>query len=68
MYGHLQLAVWVKPIGNASLEQIETELLHELQPPLNTRGVLTPWTSQVKAARKVMAEEAKAWAAEQSRA
>jgi hypothetical protein len=67
MREQLQLAVWAKPTDAAhSLGQIEMTLLVALQPPLNLQGVVTPWTAKVKAARAVMTEEAKAWAAERS--
>jgi len=67
MRKHLQLAVWPKPTDcEFTLGQIETSLLVELLPPLNLQGVVTSWTAQVKAARAVMAEEARAWAAERA--
>jgi hypothetical protein len=62
MRERLELAAWPKPTACAlALGQIEGALVLELQPPLNLQGVVTPWTAQVKAARSVMAEEAKAW-------
>jgi hypothetical protein len=65
MREHLRLAVWPKPIAcEFSLGQVEAALEVELLPPLNLQGVVTPWTAQVKAARAVMAEEARAWADE----
>lgn len=63
MREHLRLAAWPKPIEcGFTLGQVETTLVGELLPPLNLQGVVTPWTTQVKAARAVMAEEARAWA------
>lgn len=60
MKERLEIAVWGKPVDCAfSLGEIEGALLRELQPPLNLRDVVTPWTLQVKAARAVMAEEAR---------
>jgi hypothetical protein len=60
MKKHLRLAVWSKPADcGFRLGEIETSLLLDLQPPLNLRGVVTPWTAQVKQARAVMAEEAR---------
>ena len=59
----LQLAVWPKPDAPAhGLGEVEVGLLAALQPPLNLQNVFTPWTAQVKAARAVMADEARAWA------
>jgi hypothetical protein len=40
---------------------IETDVLGELLPPLNLDKVVSPWRGQVKAARKVLAAEARAW-------
>lgn len=61
---HLHLAVW--PLGEMaeiSLGEIERHMLARLQPPLNLKGVSTPWTAHVLAERAVMAGEAAAWAA-----
>jgi hypothetical protein len=61
MKEHLELAAWGKPADcGFGLGEIEVALLLELQPPLNLRDVVTPWTAQVKAARVVMADEARA--------
>jgi hypothetical protein len=52
-----RLAVWPKPEGcEITLGVIENTVLWVLEPPLNTKDVVTPWTTQVKAARKVMAD------------
>jgi len=60
MKERLELAVWGKPADCAfNLGEIEVGLLLELKPPLNLKDVVTPWTAQVKAARAVMAEEAR---------
>jgi hypothetical protein len=65
MRDQLQLAVWPKPSDSTlSLGRVETAMLIELLPPLNLQGVITPWTAQVKAARAVMAREARAWASD----
>jgi hypothetical protein len=37
----------------------ERALLARLEPPLNLQHVTTPWAAQVKAARKVMADDAR---------
>ena len=60
MRGNLSLAVWRKPSSCPfALVNIEHRLLQMLLPPLNLAGVATPWTSMVKAARKVMADQAR---------
>ncbi|MEY2533166.1 MAG: hypothetical protein QOF29_1076, partial [bacterium] len=41
---------------------VEATVMGEWLPPLNLTGVTTQWTTQVKAARAVMAEQARAWA------
>jgi hypothetical protein len=63
MKERLELATWGNPADCAfALETIERVLLAELMPPLNLKDVVTPWTAEVKAARAVMAAEARAWA------
>jgi hypothetical protein len=60
MRDKLSLAVWPKPDDCPfALADIEHRLLQTLLPPLNLAGVVTPWTSTVKAARKVMADQAR---------
>ena len=61
MCANLQLAVWVQP-GGAPLAAVESALMHVWLPPLNLSGVSTRWTAQVRAARAVLAEQAKQWA------
>lgn len=62
MRDRLALAVWPTPADcEIALGEIESALLQKLKPPLNVSGVVTPWTAQVKAARKVMADEARRW-------
>ena len=61
MRSHLRIAVWPAPQGTA-LTTIEAAAMGQWLPPLNLTGVKTPWTTQVKAARAVMAEQARAWA------
>jgi hypothetical protein len=65
MCANLQLAVWVQPTG-APLAAVESALMGVWLPPLNLTGVTTPWTAEVKAARAVLAEEAKRWARDHS--
>lgn len=68
MKEQLELAVWPKPAAcKFSLGEIELALLAMLLPPLNLQGIVTPWTAQVKAARAVMAEEARVWGSQGSR-
>lgn len=68
MKDRLQLAVWPKPPAcQFSLGEIEASLLVALLPPLNLQGVVTPWTTRVKAARAVMAEEARTWRPQRER-
>jgi hypothetical protein len=62
MERHLTLAVWV-PGGPGDLGVMEGELLHGWQPPLNLARVRTPWTRKIRAARRVMATQARAAAA-----
>jgi hypothetical protein len=65
MRERLELATWGKPDDCAfALGTIERALLGQLLPPLNIKDVVTPWTGKVKAARAVMAAEARAWAKE----
>jgi hypothetical protein len=60
MRRRLRLAIWARPEGcDAELASIERSLLARLEPPLNLQHVTTPWTAQVKAARRAMAGEAR---------
>lgn len=60
MRRRLRLAIWAKPEDcDAELASIERALLAPLEPPLNLQHVTTPWTAQVKAARRAMAGEAR---------
>jgi hypothetical protein len=62
MRERLKLAVWPKPPDcTYALAAIEAVLLGELRPPLNLQGIVTPWTARLKAARAVMAAEARTW-------
>ncbi len=63
MHRELTLAIWLKPSG-VTLIDVERQLLALWKPPLNLRDVATPWSAQVSAARKAMADEARAWARE----
>jgi hypothetical protein len=62
MRARLALAVWPKPDKcTLALGVIEQAILELLGPPLNIKGVVTSWTTQVGAARKVMADQARSW-------
>jgi hypothetical protein len=63
MRKNLRLACWPKPesIPVEGLRVIERELARLLLPPLNIAGAWTPWQWQVKAARSVLADEARQW-------
>lgn len=63
MCAKLRLAVWPKR-GHGALAEVEQQILMRLLPPLNLTGVRTPWTDQVKAARRALADEAHGWAQE----
>lgn len=61
MRRNLGIAVWPKPAG-IRLINVERRVLAHWLPPLNLKDVSTPWTAQVKAARAVMAVEAREYA------
>jgi hypothetical protein len=61
MREHLLLATW-SPASAVILRTIEVQVIQTLEPSLNLTDVVTSWTAQVKAARRVMADEARAWA------
>ncbi|MGI8757071.1 MAG: GIY-YIG nuclease family protein [Acidimicrobiales bacterium] len=61
MLDHLKLATWVPP-SEVVLDEIETEVVQTLGPPLNVAKVRTPWGSAVSAARKRQAAAARRWA------
>lgn len=60
MKRRLRLSLW--PHGDSlALDGIESEVLKKLLPPLNISKVITPWQTQVKVARKVLADQARRW-------
>lgn len=63
METNLELAVWVRR-GRRELAELEAAVCGKLRPPLNLRGVETPWKQMVQRERKVMAKEARRWASE----
>ncbi|MFD4373868.1 GIY-YIG nuclease family protein [Streptomyces sp. NPDC058486] len=65
MHARLRLAVWVPPAGDGvALRDVETAVLRALRPPLNLADMGSLGDRGVKAARAVMAAEARAWRAE----
>lgn len=60
MRENLLLATWA-PTNAVELRPVEVQVIQTWQPPLNLTDVVTQWTAQVKSARKVMADEARAW-------
>lgn len=62
MRRRLTLAVWTWD-GSEPLRDTEASVLKSLLPPLNIAGVEHRWRAQVQAARKVMADQARAWGA-----
>lgn len=61
MCANLHLAVWVQSTG-VPLATLELAVMRKWLPPFNLVGVRTPWTAHVKAARSILAEDAKQWA------
>lgn len=60
MHAHLLLAVWARPEG-VLLDEVETFVLREVLPPLNLAKMGRDGDQRVKAARAVMATEAREW-------
>jgi len=60
MLERLTLSVWIKP-DSVPLRRVEVGVLRILTPPLNLTGVPQP-SAKLKAQRKVLADEARAWA------
>jgi hypothetical protein len=63
MHEHLTLAVWAKE-GHSRLDDVETGVLVRWQPPMNLSKVEQP-ARRLRLARETMADQARAWAAEQ---
>lgn len=63
MRENLQLAIWAKPPECADLHAVEKGVLAKLVPALNIQhSFASPWRAVVRKARRVMADDAKAWA------
>lgn len=62
MRQHLRLACWASPeeFTIEELRRVERDVLVLLLPPLNLKGIVTPWKQQVETARKVLTAEARA--------
>jgi GIY-YIG catalytic domain len=60
MRRRLRLAIWPH-LDAAALNGIETEVLKKMLLPLNLNKVVTPWQTQVKSARKLLAQQAREW-------
>jgi hypothetical protein len=58
MRANLVLSVWLSN-GHWELRQVERDVLIAIEPPLNLTHVHTHWTTHVKAARRVMADQAR---------
>jgi len=58
MSRHLLLAAWGAP-KHAILRPIENAVLGVWKPPLDLKDVVTPWAAQVRAARGMMADQAR---------
>lgn len=57
MERNLTLAIWPH-VDVPQLDALETAVLAFLLPPLNISKITTPWTAEIKAARKDLASEA----------
>lgn len=60
MLAHLRLATWAAP-PETDLAVVEKAVLGRWQPPLNLSSVTTPWRPRISAARRVLAQQARAW-------
>ncbi|WP_426575038.1 GIY-YIG nuclease family protein [Aquihabitans sp. McL0605] len=60
MLEHLRLATWA-PQQPVVLDDVETEVLRALLPPLNLDKVRTPWRPLVSSRRRSMAAQARLW-------
>jgi hypothetical protein len=66
MRRRLRLAIWPHD-AVLHLDGIETTVLQRLEPPLNISKVITPWSDELKAARALLAAEARVWTASATR-
>ena len=60
MRSNLRIATWIHDGRLVQLRDLERQVLAQWLPPLNLIDVRTPWTAQVKAARRIMADQARA--------
>lgn len=62
MNERLELAVWTKPVACSDLHVVEVGALRRWIPPLNIQNnSSSPWLTKVRRARRVMADDARAW-------
>ena len=61
---HLEIAVWEKPEECTALGAVEVAVLRRWSPPLNLSDPRSTAGARVSAARKAMANDARAWARE----
>jgi hypothetical protein len=61
MRSQLLLAYWAAPHGTL-LRPIEIAVIRHFAPALNLTDVVTPYTAHVKARRRLLATQARAWA------
>jgi hypothetical protein len=57
----IELAVWAKPVDCTNLGAVEVGVIGRWVPPLNLKDNTSTWSATVSAARRVMAEDARAW-------
>lgn len=57
MRTNLHATYWEMPAVDVRLDEVETQVLRNLQPPINVQKVSHKWTNLVRAARKVMAAD-----------
>lgn len=60
MEANLRIAFWVAPAGSV-LRPIEAAVIRHFSPPLNLTDVVTPYTAGIKARRRAMADQARAY-------
>jgi len=63
MRANLEIAVWLHDFSRPLID-IERDVLHRLNPPINIASVNHKWKSRLQAERSVMADQAPAWRAQ----
>jgi hypothetical protein len=64
MRNNLPASYWEMTAVDVRLSDVETQVLRELQPPVNLQKVSHQWTKMVRAARRVMAADCASVASE----